>query len=205
MTYDTLAGAEEVQEAIAALAERGVTAEAVRTGAEALEKIKELIPGGASVMNGSSVTLQQIGFIDYLKSGTHGWNNLHEAILAEKDPAKQAMLRKQSVLSDYYLGSVHALAKTGEMVIASASGSQLPNLAFTSPNIILVAGAQKLVPTLQDALARVEAYVFPLEDQRMKSTGAPGSSLAKILIFNRELPMMKRTVRLIIVNESLGF
>ncbi len=33
------------------------------------------------------------------------------------------MLRKQSVLSDYYLGSVHALAKTGEMVIASASGT----------------------------------------------------------------------------------
>ena len=47
-----------------------------------------------------------------------------EAILAEKDPAKQALLRTQSALSDFYLGSVHAIAETGEFIIASNSGSQ---------------------------------------------------------------------------------
>jgi hypothetical protein len=64
-------------------------------------------------MNGASTTLQQIGYVDYLKEGKHGWNNLHDGILAEKDTAKQAELRKHSVVSDYYVGSVHALTDTG--------------------------------------------------------------------------------------------
>ena len=36
-------------------------------------------------MNGSSVTLEQIGFVDYLKAGAHGWNNVHAGIVAEPD------------------------------------------------------------------------------------------------------------------------
>ncbi len=190
---------------VTALIANGYHAEALDTKEEALTKIKEYIPQGASVMNGASQTLQEIGFVDYLKSGTHGWNNLHEAVLAEKDPAKQAMLRKQSVISDFYLGSVHALSETGEMVIASNSGSQLPHLAFTSPNIILVVGKQKITPTLEDALKRVEEHVIPLEDERMKGAYGFGTLWAKTLIMHKENPAIGRTVRVLIVKESLGF
>jgi len=156
-------------------------------------------------MSGSSRTLDEIGFVEYLKSGQHGWKNLHAEVLAETDKEKQAVLRRQSVLSDYYLGSVHAIAETGEMVIASASGSQLPHIVFTSPNIIFVAGTQKIVPNLIEAMRRVEEYVYPLEDKRMKDAGYPGSMIAKLLIFNREHPMMGRKVRLILIPELLGF
>ncbi|MEK9182459.1 MAG: LUD domain-containing protein, partial [Patescibacteria group bacterium] len=135
MDYKTLATKESTEKTIEALKARGVEALVVGSGADALAKIKELIPEGASVMNGSSVTLEQIGFVEYLKSGEHGWNNLHDGIIAEKDPAKKAELRKLGVLSDYYLGSVHALAETGEFVIASNTGSQLPHIVFTSPNL----------------------------------------------------------------------
>ena len=130
---------------------------------------------------------------------------MHANILAEKDPAKQAVLRKQSVVSDFYLGSVHALSENGEMVIASNSGSQLPHLAFTSPNIILVVGEQKLVPTLSDALKRVEEHVIPLEDERMKGAYGFGTLWAKTLIMHKENPAIGRTVRVLIVKESLGF
>lgn len=205
MPYDTLAAADIVARTAEALKARGVEALIVNDRVEALTKVKELISAGASVMNGSSRTLEEIGYIEYLKEGKHGWNNLHDGVLAEKDPAKQAELRRQSVLSDYYLGSVHAIAETGEMVVASASGSQVPHLAFTSQNLVLVASTQKIVPTLQDALKRVEEYVFPLEDQRMKSVGYPGSLLGKILIMAHEHPMMGRKVRVILVNEKLGF
>src|SRR6185436_6978253 len=107
MNYNTLATKEVIDETIKNLATNNVEGIFVETSKDALEKIKELIPAGASIMNGASRTLEQIGFVDYLKADQHGWNNLHEAILAEKDPAKQAILRKQAVLSDYYLGSVH--------------------------------------------------------------------------------------------------
>ena len=205
MNYSDLASNEIVQKTAEAIKARGVGVEIVNTGAEALEKIKNLIPAGASVNNGSSVTLKEIGFVEYLKSGKHGWNNLHEAVLNEKDPAKQAELRNLSNFADYYLGSVHALAETGEMVIASASGSQLPSLANTARNIILVVGTQKIAPNLEGALRRLREYVVPLENERMKSTGAAGTVLAKILIMEQEPAFMGRKIHVILVNEKLGF
>src|SRR3989344_2285556 len=98
MNYNTLAKKEAVDKVVQALAARNVGALVVENASEALLKIKELIPKGASIMNGSSTTLEQIGFVDYLKGGEHGWNNLHEGIIAEKDPGRQALLRKQGVL-----------------------------------------------------------------------------------------------------------
>ena len=205
MQYDKLASVAEVEQTMQALAERGFLPESVPARVEALARIKELIPAGASVMNGSSRTLEEIGFIQYLKEGSHGWNNLHAAILAEKDPAQQAALRQQAVLADFYLGSAHAVAATGEVVIASNSGSQLPHLAYTSPNIILVVGAQKITPDLGTAIARVREYVLPLEDQRMKSVGMGGSFISKLLVINREPAFLGRKVHLLLVHEKLGF
>lgn len=205
MDYNKLATKESIEKTIKALNLKNVETVIVNNGAEALEKIKEFIPQGASVMNGASVTLEQIGFVDYLASGKHGWNNLHDNILAEKDKAKQAILRKQAVLSDYYLGSVHALAETGEFVIASNTGSQLPHIVFTSPNLIFVVSTKKIVPTLADAMKRLEEHVVPLEDKHMKEKYGTGTSLNKIIIFKNENPMLGRKVRMIIVNENLGF
>lgn len=183
MQYGTLAKKEIVTKAIDVLRERGIEAVVVDNRAEALETVKSFIPKGASVMNGSSRTLEEIGLINYLKSGDHSWKNLHGEILAEKDPTKQAILRKQAVSSDYYLGSVHAVAETGQLVIASNSGSQLPHIVFTSPNLIFVAGTQKIMPNLDAALLRVREYVLPLEDKRMKDVGMGGSAISKLLIF----------------------
>lgn len=205
MNYKVLARPEQIHATISALADRGIEAIAVANRAEALEKIKAFIPKGASVMNGSSRTLEEIGFVEYLQSGEHGWKNLHEEIFAEKDPVRQAVLRKQALLSDYYLGSVHAVAETGQLVIASNSGSQLPHVAFTSPNLIFVAGTHKITPNLDAAIARVRNYVLPLEDTRMKDAGMGGSAISKLLIFEREPTFTGRKVRVIFVPEKLGF
>lgn len=205
MTYDALASREAIQHTIAALKERGFLPELLESRADALTRIKALIPAGVSIMNGSSRTLTEVGFVDYLKEGQHGWNNLHAAVLAEQDPAKQAVLRKQSVLSDFYLGSAHAIAETGEIVIASNSGSQLPHITFTSQHIILVVGAQKITPTLDTAIARLKEHVLPLEDARMKEVGMGGSFISKMLIINREQAFMGRSFHILFVNEKLGF
>ena len=203
--YDTRATSEIIAQTVEGLKARGFNPSIVGTKVDALEKIKELIPQGASVMNGSSTTLDEIGFIEYLKAGEHGWNNVHEAIINEKDPAQQQQLRRNSVTSDFYLGSVHALSETGEMVIASNSGSQLPHLVFTSPNLILVVGAQKITATLADALERLEKHVVPLEDARALKAYGVHTKKNKTVILHGENPMMKRNVHVLIVNEKLGF
>lgn len=172
---------------------------------EALEQIKQMIPKGASVMNGTSKTLEQIGFIEYLKSENHGWNNLHKIILEETDPIKQSLLRKQSTITDYYLGSAHAVTEDGQILIVSNSGSQLPSIVFNAPNIIFVVGSQKIVPNMTEALKRLEKHIMPLENERIKAIYGVNTLHAKTLILHAENPMMGRKIHVIIVNEPLGF
>ncbi len=205
MDFKTPATPESITKTVAALTERHFQPIEIASKEEALAKIRELIPGGATVMNGASESLREIGFTDVLKTKDHPWKNLHDGILEETDSTKQAQLRRHSVLSDFYLGSVHALTEEGELVISSNSGSQLPHLAFTSPNLILVVGAQKIVPTLHDAFRRIEEYVIPLEDARMQKVYGFGTLRAKTLILHRENPGMGRKVYVLVVNESLGF
>ena len=205
MKYTNLASGASIEKTTQSLHEHNFEPLTVETRAEAMAKIQELIPAGVSVMNGASVTLEQIGFIDLLKSGKHGWNDLHAGILAEKDPEKQAVLRKQSVISDYYLGSVHALTETGELVIASNTGSQMPHIVYTSKNLIFVVGAQKIVQSVDEGLKRVGEYVVPLEDKHMQELYNAHTFWSKTVIFNKENPASGRKVWIIIVNESPGF
>ena len=155
-------------------------------------------------MIGGSTTLEQIGFVNLLKSKNHPWVNLKDKILAEKDKNKQNELRRLSVTSQYFIGSVHAVSQTGEVLVASASGSQIPSYAFSSDNVIWVVGTHKITKNLKDAFDRVRNYALPLEDKRMKSIGYSGSTIGKLLIFEREI-MPNRKITLIFVNEKLGF
>src|SRR5258706_2678232 len=205
MTYDTLASQESLNKTTKALIEKGYNVLIAENASDALAKIKTLIPEKASVMNGSSMTLNQIGYSDLLKSGKIEWNDLYSKIRAESDPGKSKELRKKSTMSDFYLGSVHALAENGEFIIASNSGSQLPHIVVTSPNLIFVVGTQKIVPDLDSAMKRLEEYVFPLENERLKSAYGVETSISKIVIFKKENPAIGRKVNIILVKEKLGF
>ncbi len=205
MGFDQLASAEVVQKTVEAVRARGVAAEAVDTKEQALARIMALIPPGAVVMTGGSLTLTQIGLDDVLISGKHPWRNFKNDLLAEKDPAKQSALRLQSTLVEYYLGGVNAISENGELVWASATGSQLPAFAFTSKNVIWVAGTQKIAPSLNEAMRRIREYVLPREDQRQRNLGNKnGSFIGRILIFERESAFLHRNLRLILVNEMVG-
>lgn len=194
-----------VDETIKALRTKGYKAWLVKNKEEALKKIKEVIPAGVSVMNGSSTTLQEIGYIDYLKSGLHLWKNWHEKILMEKDQEKQNVLRQEATMADYYLGSVHALIKNGEFVVASNTGSQLPHIVYTSPNLIFVVSAKKIVVNLEEAFQRTEKVVVPLEDERLRRLYGVNTQLNKMLIFKGENQNLGRKVNFILVEEDLGF
>jgi L-lactate utilization protein LutB len=204
MDYDKLPTKEIIEKTIEAVKLRGISVEFVNTKQDAFNRVKELIPSGSEIMTGGSTTLEQIGFTNLLISGKHPWKNLKAEIISEKDPVKQNELRKKSVTAKYFIGSVHAAVQTGEILIASASGSQIPAYSFSSDNVIWIVGAQKIVPTLEEGFKRVRNYCLPLEDKRVKSIGLPGSVIGKILLFEREI-VPNRRVTLIFVNEKLGF
>ncbi|HVH15340.1 MAG TPA: lactate utilization protein [Candidatus Angelobacter sp.] len=203
--WDRIPGKQIITRTIDVLKSRGINAELVNTSGGALKVITARIPEGAEVMTGSSTSLDQIGFTDLLKSGAHQWKNLKQELMSEKDPAKQRSLRVRATGAEYFIGSVQAVAETGEIVVASASGSQIPAYAFNARNVLWVVGAQKIVRNLEEALRRVREHALPLETARMKSQGYPGSMIGKILILEREPPQFGRNLTMILVNEKLGF
>lgn len=206
LNYSSIPSLDVIQRTLEAVQRRGIHAELAETQEAALRRLQELIPPGAQVMTGGSATLKEIGFEAILISGQHPWRNFKADLMAEKDPARQSDLRRLGTLSEFYLGSVNALAETGELVFASATGSQLPAYAYSSRNVIWVVGAQKIMPTLELALRRVREYVLPLEDQRQKSLGnVAGSHIGRILIMENEPTYLRRNLTLILVNQVLGF
>lgn len=202
--WTTLPSDDVIKKTSEALQKNGISPSLVSSGIEAESQIQSIIPKGSSVMNGSSTTLKQIGFLGTLKSGKHPWNNLHESIIKETNQHKQSLLSKEASLADYYLGSVHAVTEDGAIVIASNSGSQLPAYAYNAAHLIWVVGAQKIVKNLDEAFERIYDYVLPLESERAKKAyGVPGSFVSKVLIINRE--NVPDRIKLIFVKEVLGF
>ena len=101
------------------------------------------------------------------------------------------------------VGSVHAVTETGSLVIASASGSQLPGYAGGALRAIWVVGAQKVVPDLPTALRRVEDHCLPLESARAQAAYGQPSAINRLLILNAETYPGRGTV--LLLREAIGF
>lgn len=175
----------------------------VSNAEDALEKIKELVPKGAEVMNGSSTTLIEIGYQNLLDSGLQDWKDMHKIITSEDDAQKRNELRRKSVSVEYFISGVNAITMTGALISCDATGSRVGAWPFAAKNLVLVSGVNKIVPTLQDALRRVKEYALPLEDARAKKAQGTPSQIGKCVILANE----RRTGRitLILINERLGY
>ena len=69
--------------------------------------------------------------------------------------------------------------------------------------MILVIGAQKLVPDFDTGLRRIYEYCFPLEDRRARDAYGVPSGVNNVLVVNKAFPPGRITA--ILVNEPLGF
>ncbi len=202
--WETLADDEKINKAKEVLISNGINVEIAEDKSAAIKILKKIIPEGSEVMTASSTTLAQIGFLDMLKTGKNGWRDKKQLVLNEPDAAKRAELRKHSVITKYFLGSVHAVTEDGKLLTASASGSQLGAYAFTADNLILVVGTQKIVKDLDDGFKRIKDESLRLEDKRMKDAGYKGSFIGEILIMERIMPEARK-VTVIFIKEKLGF
>jgi hypothetical protein len=193
----------DIVEAVSAIESHGLRVIRVDMGEEALAAIVRLIPAGAEVMHGSSTTLIEIGYEDLIQSGKSWWNDMHKAITAENDDLKRAELRRKSVTSEYFLSSANAIAKTGEILACDMGGSRTGAWPFAAGHLILVAGVNKIVPTLEDAMKRIREYAYPLEDARALHAYGIHSRIGKCVILAYEASEGRTT--LILVNDRLGY
>jgi hypothetical protein len=196
------ATAPRLERAAAALAAHGFTVEILDDAAAARGRIKDLIPAGASVFTGASETLRLAGIEEDINAGGR-----YDAIRARGQAMNRATqlaeIWRLMSTPDVIMGSVHAVTETGSLVIASASGSQLPGYAGGSLRAIWVVGAQKVVPDLSSALRRVEEHCLPLESDRAMNVYGKPSAINRLLILNAE-PQPGRGI-VLLLREAIGF
>jgi len=200
---DELPSADTIKETVENLEANGFDVVVVESASAALETIQSHIPAEASVMNGHSTTLEEIGFDEYLSDGDHEWESLPDNIWSIDDDAKRQAARRDSQTADYFLGSVNGISQTGELVAADRSGSRIGAYPFAASNVLIVSGINKIVATLDDALDRLENVAYPLENERAKEAYGVESAIAKQLIFRQELEEGRTTV--LLIKENLGY
>ncbi len=199
--WEQLADDATIKKTIAALKTNGIEAEVVKTPQEAKERVLQLIPEGAEVMENTSRTLDEIGATEAINSGKYKAVK-KQLMTMNRDTQKQEMNRLVTV-HEFAIGSVHAVTVDGSVLIASNSGSNIPNNAYGALKVIWVVGTQKIVKNFDEGIKRVYEHSLPLEDKRAQEAYGIHSFVSKLLVINRET--IPGRIHLIFVKQKLGF
>lgn len=200
MTWSKIPNNEVLEKTAKALSQNGIEVIIVENGKAAKEKVLELIPKSSEVTTMTSMTLETTGIAKEINESGR-FNSARPKLMdASTNPQEQHRLR---VIPQYAIGSVHAVTENGQLLIASASGSQLPAYAYGAKKVILVVGAQKIVKNTKEGIKRIYEYTLPLEDKRALKAYDMHSGVNKLLIINKEF--LPNRITLVLVKEKLGF
>ena len=202
MESSYLPDAAAIVRTVAALRARNIDVIVADTGAAAQHALIELLPDGAEICDSTSETLEAIGFTAFVR-GNPRYTNLHDGYEAEPDLARRQDLRRRASIADYFIGSVQAIAETGEIFVASSTGSQLAPYVYAARRVILVVGTQKIVPTFDAAMQRVRGHTLVRHDQWLAEMGRAPTPIGKLGIIEHESQAGRITV--LLVKDHLGW
>ena len=202
LEFSQLASNAQIARTAAALEAHGMHTIVVNTAAEAKASVIELLKPGEEVFISSSVTLNQIGIAKHVDESGH-YDSVRVKLSKLDRSTHGRDMNKIGAVPEVIIGSVHALTETGSALIASATGSQLAPYASGAAKVIWVVGSQKIVPTLEEGLRRMDEYSLRKEDERAMQAYGMHSMIAKVLTVHHEV--MPGRVTIVIVKENLGF
>jgi hypothetical protein len=199
--YSAPASEAELGSLAANLRDRNFEVLVVDSAADAKATVMERIPVGAQVHSGKSKTLEDAGiFQELMGSERHDFIRRRTS---KMDRATQGdEIRRLSAAPDIMVGSVQAITEAGELLFASASGSQIGPIASGAGKLILVIGSQKVVPDLEAALRRIREHVLPYEDARLREQMAIGTKLTRVLIIESDFRPGRTTI--VLVRKPIG-
>jgi len=208
-----------IQNLIARLGQNNIPAFYVKNRSQAFEKVMSMIPEGSTVGFGDSMTLRQIGMVDALEKGNYVFLNPWKPGIS---PEENIRLKKRALTSDVFVTGTNAVTLDGKIVNVDALGNRVAAMLFGPDKVIIVAGINKIVENLEEALERIRNKVAPLNVKRHPSfdpmppcgtTGvcsdcsSPWRICNKTVIIERQFDNDKYApvITVIIVGEELGF
>lgn len=177
---------------------------------DALKKALELIPTDATIGWGGAMSAQQIGLMEAVKSG--GYNVYDRDSCATMEDRVKMM--KKCLTAEIFLTGANAISLDGQMVNIDGNGNRVAAIVYGPDTILVIAGMNKVVDTLEDALRRARTIAAPMNQQRFPNqtpcqiTGScadcksPECSCNQILITRHCRPAGR--IKFIIVGEELG-
>lgn len=131
----------------------GYDAHFVKTKEEALELSKTYIKSGMSVGLGGSVSVQEIGLLDYLlnKKDITLFNQYEDGISMDENIHR----RRQGLVSDIFVTSTNAITKDGKLVNADGSGNRVAAFSYGPKNVLVIVGINKIVEDVEAGFKRV--------------------------------------------------
>lgn len=193
------------------LASRNIEAFYTESKDAALAKALELIPEGSSVGWGGSMSIDEIGLRRAIIDGNYAEIDRDAA----SSPEEKTKLMHDILSCDYFITSCNALSEDGIIVNIDGVGNRVAAIAYGPAHVVIIAGINKVVHSVEDALSRARNEAAPINAQRFdintpcKKTGAcfdcksPDTICCQFLVtrFSRETGRIK----LILVGEELGF
>ena len=123
------------------------------TAKEAVEKALSFLPSGAVVAHGGSMTLEETGMMDALRSADIQF--LDRAVC--KTPEDSRKIFHDALMADYYFMSTNAMTIDGELVNIDGNGNRVAALIYSPENVIILAGMNKVA---KDAAEAVDQHFY---------------------------------------------
>ena len=176
----------------------------------ALEKALELIPNDLTVSWGGCESAEEIGLIRTLQNGGYRTIDRSKGATAEE----RTHLMKQGVLADIFITGANGISLDGQMVNIDGMGNRVAAIVYGPDSVIVIAGMNKVVDTLEDAVRRARTVAAPMNKQRFPAqtpclaTGtcadclSPGCICNQILVTRNCNPAGR--INIILVGEELG-
>ena len=177
------------------------------TSKDALQMALSLIPEGSSVGWGGAISAQQIGLIDAIKAGNY--RAIDRDVVEDRDAAMHECLN-----ADLFLTGANAISLDGQMVNIDGTGNRVAAIAYGPKTVVVIAGMNKVTPTLEDAIRRARNVAAPLNQQRFlmeapcTHTGTCGDCKSVGCICNQILVTRhcrEHRIKFVLVGETLGF
>lgn len=200
------------QKAVEALKKNNFEAEYVATKEEARDRLLALIPAGASIGKGGSMTIVELNVLEELEKRGHC---IYNHGLSTLSPEEKDEVRRKELTCDYFICSTNALTLDGKLVNVDGTGNRVAAMIYGPKKVIIVTGINKLVKNVERAIERIETIAAPINCKRFNfsnpctKNGMCMDCQADTRICNVTTIMHKKphnsNINVIIVGEQMGY
>lgn len=155
---------EQVKRTMDALTHNRMIVHYADTREEILPLVRALLPDGCTIGVGGSVTLQEAGIMELIRSDAY---RFYDRYAPDLTPEQRDEVFRQAAFADVFLCSANAITEQGELYNVDGHSNRIAALSFGPKRVIVVAGINKLVPDLSAAVRRVKEVAAPQNAKRL--------------------------------------